>query len=178
MTPDDLCDRYLDQVYRFAAMVSRDQRDAEDLAQDAMLRAVRGLPSFSESRGPAEAWLWRIVVNAARDRGRVDRRRRLTFERWASLTGPEPALAPDLLDALPDEELMAAVQRLPRRARAVVALRFGADLEFATIAATLGISASAARSTCARAIATLAQQLVREQSAEPVALRCIPEEPS
>ncbi|MGH7912129.1 MAG: sigma factor, partial [Candidatus Dormibacteraceae bacterium] len=57
MTPDELCDGYLDHVYRFAALVSRDRQNAEDLAQEAMVRAVRALPGFKPERGSLEAWL-------------------------------------------------------------------------------------------------------------------------
>lgn len=179
MTPDDLCDRYFDQVYGFAAMVSPQHRDAEDLAQEAMLRAIRGLPSFSDSRGNPERWLWRIVVNTARDLGRVDRRRRLSFDRWASLAPSDSSVAPDLVDRMPDEELVAAVRSLPRQARAVIALRFGADLDFATIAAALAVSPSSARSTCARAITLLGDKLAREHApASGIPLQCTPEEPS
>lgn len=179
VTPDDLCDRYLDQVYRFAAMVSGERGDAEDLAQEAMLRAVRGLPSFSDSRGAPEVWLWRIVVNTARDLGRVDRRRRLSFERWAALAPREQGIAPDFLDGLPDEDLIAAVCRLPRQARAVIALRFGADLDFTAIGQSLGISPSSARSTCTRAVAALAQRLTAHHHSQPTVPLCtLPEESS
>jgi RNA polymerase sigma factor (sigma-70 family) len=79
--PEELCARYLERVYRFAAMVSRNRQDADDLAQEAMERAIRGLAGFDPSKGEIEAWLWRIVVNVGRDAGRVARRQQALTER-------------------------------------------------------------------------------------------------
>ena len=164
MTPDELCDQYLDQVYRFAALVSRDRQNAEDLAQEAMMRAVRALPNFAPDRGAPEGWLWRIVVNAARDLGRVRRRQLLTFERFLAATGDQRELSADVLLTLHDDELIAAVRSLPRQARAVIALRYGADLDFTAVASNLGITAGGARAACSRGLALLRQRLGSQAS--------------
>ena len=72
---------HLPRVHRFAVMVSPQGTDPEDLAQQAMLRAIECLGQHDPHRGNLDAWLWRIVVNLARDMGQVPRRRELLIER-------------------------------------------------------------------------------------------------
>jgi len=155
---DELCDRYAARVYRFAALLSRSGPDAEDLAQSALERAIRALPRTELRTESVEGWLWRIVVNTARDAGRAAKRRQLLLERLLTY-GPPETTALDIEDAIGDEELLHAVRNLSRRQRTLVALRFGADLDYAHIAATLGISPGAARLATRRALLALRAQL-------------------
>ena len=83
LTPDELCRRYAPSVCRFAGMIAGSSSDADDLAQDALLRAVRAIHSYDPSKGSPEAWLWRIVVNAGRDSARRRERTRWIVERLA-----------------------------------------------------------------------------------------------
>jgi DNA-directed RNA polymerase specialized sigma24 family protein len=86
-------ERHGAQVYKFAAMVCRGDVEAEDLAQEALLRAIRALPRFQPRDGRTEAWLWRIVVNTGRDLGRVAKRRTILLE-LLRLDGGARALRP------------------------------------------------------------------------------------
>ena len=70
ITAEELCRLYAADVCRFAAMTAGSPSDADDLAQDALLRAVRSLATYDPARGPLESWLWRIVANAANDSAR------------------------------------------------------------------------------------------------------------
>src|SRR6266702_3374370 len=94
LTPERLCARYAPRVYPFAALVAAGDVEAEDLAQDAMVLAIRNLGRFDTRRGSVETWLWRIVVNAAIDAGRVSTRRRRLWERFRS----QPATAENVED--------------------------------------------------------------------------------
>src|SRR5258708_27839569 len=85
LTAEMLCQMSARRVFKFAQMVSTSSGDAEDLAQDALERAIRGLKTFDPAKGDVDAWLWRIVVNAGRDAGRIARRERIVFERLAGL---------------------------------------------------------------------------------------------
>lgn len=151
----ELCDRYTDRVYRFAAMVGRNSQEAEDLAQDALERAIRGLHTFDPRRGELERWLFRIVVNAARDAGRVAKRRQMVWDRLVSLRPSAGAEAMDIGDNLADDTILAAVRSLKPKDRALVALRFGADLDYATVGAHMGLTAAAAQVATSRALAQL-----------------------
>ncbi len=153
-TPEVLCRLYAERVYQFATMIARDDLEAEDLAQSALERALRALPQYQPERGTLEGWLWRIAVNVARDSGRGAKRRHLLMQRLAEQAGGQPP-ADDIPGNISDGVLVAAIRRLTPLQRSVVALRFGGDLEYASVGAALGISPLAARAATHRALTTL-----------------------
>jgi len=157
--PEHLCATYAQRVYRFAAMVSHKPDEAEDLAQEAMIRAIRGLPTFDSKRGTVEAWLWQIVINASRDAGRVAKRRRALTQRAMDLMPRPSSYGSESPTGASNLDLLEAVQTLPARPRALIALRFGADLDYDTVGHLLGISAVAARVATKRALSTLRARL-------------------
>jgi RNA polymerase sigma-70 factor (ECF subfamily) len=163
ITAEQLATEHGERVYRFALMVSRDRDGAQDLAQEALVRAIRALASYDSSRGTVEAWLWRIVVNAARDAGRVAGRRELLLERLAGWQRAEPAASPEALalDRIGDAELLARLRELPRRQRTLLALRYGADMPVAEISTHLGESPDAVKAAIRRALARLRQRMGR-----------------
>jgi RNA polymerase sigma-70 factor (ECF subfamily) len=158
---DDLAERYWDRAHRFAAMIVRNDQDSADIAQEALLRVFRSLAQFDPQRGTFDAWLWRIVINVAREAGRASVRRislrdRLRGEREASQASDAETVA---VQRLADAELLAAVRQLKPRPRTVIALRFGAQLSYAEMAAQLGISEAAALMATRRALETLRGRL-------------------
>lgn len=155
---DELCARYTDRVYRFAVLLARSPEDAEDLAQSALERAIRALPRTDIHPGSVEGWLWRIVVNAARDAGRAARRRQLLLARFAGYLAPD-ASEPSVSETIRDDELLGAVRHLSKRQRTLIALRFGADLDYRSTGAALGISPQAARLATRRALLVLRKRL-------------------
>jgi len=62
LTAEKLCRRYAPSVCRFAAMIAGSSTDADDLAQEALLRAVRAVGSYDPAKGSPESWLWRIAT--------------------------------------------------------------------------------------------------------------------
>src|SRR5258708_1296039 len=161
MDAAELCEAHAGVVYRFARMVSVGDSDAEDLAHDALVKAIRAYERFDPQRGDASAWLWRIVVNTAPGRNRIATRRHLAWERRRDLARAEPIVpVEDLAVAgLEDADLIAAVRRLPVRSRVVIALRYGADLDFEMVGSELGISAAGARMAHGRALNQLRLEL-------------------
>jgi RNA polymerase sigma-70 factor (ECF subfamily) len=163
-TEEDLARLYAARVHRFAAMVCRNRADSEDLAQDALVKAMRSLPSFDPERGSIESWLWRIVVNLARSRGRAAGRWQALWERVAAR---EPrAVAEDteslVLRRMSDASLLEHVRRLPGRSQTVLGLRFGADLGYEEMAALLGEQPAALRQAVRRALLRLRANLQEE----------------
>jgi RNA polymerase sigma factor (sigma-70 family) len=114
-----------------------------------------------------DAWLWRIVVNLSRDAGRVASRMALRLERLAAQGGPVSEVSAEALAIrrMDDRDLLAAVRRLPRRHRSVIALRFGAGLTFPEIGEALGVSRLAAVQVMRRALDRLRRDL-QESHAE------------
>ena len=140
-------DRY-DHFARVAAAVTGDGESGHDAVQHAFATAVRKRRSF-KGRGPLEAWLWRIVVNEAR---RAARERRPA--------AVDPPQEPAANGRVPDElGLRAWVASLPPRQRAALFLRYYADLDYRSIAETLGVEVGTVSATLSAAHATLRKAL-------------------
>jgi len=108
---------------------------------------VRKRGSF-RGEGPLEAWIWRIVLNAARS----DARRSIPavdYDEAASANGhPER-----------DAELRVVLARLPERQRTAVFLRYYADLDYVAIGEALGISTGTVAATLNSAHTALRSRL-------------------
>lgn len=163
ISPEDFCQRYAAQVSRFAAFVAQPS-DAEDIAQDALVKALRNLQRFDAKRGSIDAWLWRIVVNTARDAQR---------RAWTRAALPERLGREVLLSSVEDvaierlsaAELLGSVRRLSPRDRELIALRFGADLDTAAVGNAVGLNAESARRAIGRALDRL-RVLIKEDEHE------------
>ncbi len=136
---ESLVRRYQRPVLAIARRFSRDQDDAEDLSQRAFINASERAEGWRG--GSFKSWLFRIVVNLAknhvRDVSRFDR------SESAQELEPEPT-APEAHERLEERDRQQAlreeVARLPKRQREVLLLRVDGDLPFAEIASTLGIT--------------------------------------
>ena len=106
--------RHWPRMHRLAYLVCHDASAAEDIAQEAFLSAVRALDRFDRRR-PFAPWLSRIVVNRAIDWTRSRTLRREDF-------AEPPGIAGDPAAGL-DDDVVAALRRLPADQRAVIALR-------------------------------------------------------
>lgn len=142
-------------IFRYARSFCRNDADAEDLAQNAVLRA---LAAGAEVRNPERAkwYLLRIVRNLATDQARA--RARMAVEPWADV--PDAASAepePDEQLLREDEQLLprAAFADLPRVHQEVLHLRFVEELDHAAIAARLHTTEQAARQRVYRAMQAL-----------------------
>ena len=160
MTPERLCDEYSVAVCRFAAMVAKSSAEAEDIAQDALLKAVRSLAGFDPRRGSMDAWLWRIVANVARDHQRSEGRRLALWNRLLRYREEPPETVESrALDNLTNLRLLEAARSLQPRDRTLLALRFGADLDLAAVGAALGLSEATAGQAVLRALNRLRKRL-------------------
>ena len=164
LTAEELCRSYGSRVCRFAALMTSSPQDAEDLAQEALLRAVRSVRSYDPSRGPLDSWLWRIVANAAKDAaGTRQRVRDLAFRIRLGTPRESESVEDLVLARLRDEELHACLLRLPTRDRTLLALRFGLDLDLEHVGVALGLSTDSAGKAVRRALGRL-RSLLEEAS--------------
>ena len=153
-TLDELEELYrsrFDVFARVAASVTGDSEGARDAVQEAFATAVRKRGSF-RGEGPLEAWVWRIVLNAARS----DVRRSISavdYEQAATNGHPER-----------DAELRAALARLPERQRTAVFLRYYADLDYVAIGKALGIRTGTVAATLNAAHTALRSRLEEVQT--------------
>jgi RNA polymerase sigma-70 factor (ECF subfamily) len=168
---------HLDAAYRFARWLSHAAPgDADDIVQEAMLRAFRGLDSFRG--GDAKAWLLTIVRNCHLTA--VQQRRRRGYvpmpeahdeqdgsHMLASGTDPEASsLRRDEQRML--GRLMAA---LPEEQREILVLREIEEMAYREIAAITNVPIGTVMSRLARARAALKQQWLQESGGELHALR-------
>lgn len=133
---------------RVAAAIAGDRALGEDAVQEAFAKAVRKRRSY-RGRGSLEAWVWRIVVNAARD----TRRRR-----------PAPVDLHEARATVSDNghRPVVPLELLTERQREVLFLHYYADLDYATIAEALGISSGTVGATLSTARSVLRRALTRE----------------
>jgi RNA polymerase sigma-70 factor, ECF subfamily len=134
---------------RAVAALTGDDQLAHDAVQDGFAQAFRKRAQFRG--GSAESWAWRIVLNKAWDLHRRERRR-----------PGEETFALDLIGSERDPELAGAIRALPPRRRAIVFLRYYADLPYSEIARLCGISEGAVGAALAAAHEQLADALQAE----------------
>jgi RNA polymerase sigma-70 factor (ECF subfamily) len=153
-----LVDRYQGRVYATALRMVGDAAEAQDIAQEAMLRAYRALDRFEQGRRFAP-WACAIAANAARDHLRSPRRRLQALGLWptadrAAEDRPDPIEREQERDALAD-----ALLQLKPRLREAMVLRFVSELSVEEVADALGIGLSAAKMRLSRGTEQLRQLL-------------------
>ncbi len=144
---ETLVRRYSERAYRAAYRVVRDPHQSEEVVQEALIKAYKGLRRF-ESRSSFYTWLYRIVVNLALDRRR--REKRAPAIEWDDAVAKEidpravaPAGAdPELASRRNEVRRLVAegVQELPDGQREVLLLREVEGLSYEEIARTMEIS--------------------------------------
>lgn len=143
--------KHMPSAVRLAFLTLGGNDAAEDIAQDAFLRCATRL-SIDESDDRFGAYLRTAVTRGALDLMRQRRRQQLRESR--SCNGDESInRAEDSVDL--EDALWERIRRLPPRQRAVLVLRFWADMSQSSIAATLGIRTGTVKSALARAIESL-----------------------
>jgi RNA polymerase sigma-70 factor (ECF subfamily) len=160
--------RYNERIYRAARSITRDDREAEDVMQQAYLNAFTNLRQF---RGQAQfsTWLTRIAINEALARVR----RRGRYEPFDELN-PVETIMP--ASSVPDPERQAftgelrdllewAIDALPDGAREVFVLRDVEGLSTAEAAAALGVSDDVVKTRLSRARAALRASLLERTGA-------------
>lgn len=147
-------------LVQMARLLVDDTEAAEEVVQEAFVRLYGGWTRLRDP-GRAHAYLRSTVWNLARDRLRRRRTARRHQAVQAGVVAPPPIPGP--ADALVDDErrqaVAAAIDRLPRRQRECVLLRYWSDLSDQEIAGTLGIGAGSVKRHLHRARATLAAVL-------------------
>lgn len=149
--------RLVPRALGYAARLLGDGAEAEDVAQEAMLRLWRAAPGWRAGEAQVSTWLYRVVTNLCMDRMRARRRRPAE----ALDTAPEVADGARGAEAgLIEADRMAALQRaldaLPERQRQAVVLRHIEGLANPEIAAVMDIGVEAVESLTARGKRALA----------------------
>lgn len=146
-----LTGRLLPAVLGYATRLLGDRAEAEDVAQEAMIRLWRIAPDWRQGEAKVTSWLYRVVTNLCTDRQRARRRRASD----ALDDVPEPAddgpgVEARMLTAARLSALDAALATLPDRQRQAVVLRHIEGLSNPEIAEVLGVGVEAVESLTAR----------------------------
>jgi len=161
---NEMVSRHWDRIYGMVHQLLRNQQDAEEVTQDAFIRAHRGLGSF---RGEAafSTWLYQIATNLARNRYWYWWRRRrdqtVSFDQPVSDSNSTPlseVFSTDMTtpgDITVNQELVdhiaLGMEKIGAKHREVLILRNVKNLSYEEIAEVLGISVGTVKSRIARA---------------------------
>ena len=156
--------RHTPRVLAVATRMLKDRTEAEDVAQEAMLRLWKIAPEWRAGEAKVSTWLHRIASNLCIDRLRKRKR-----------DGPSLDEAPEQRDGAPSADarliagdrasaVMAALQTLPERQRIAVTLRHFEDLGNPEIGEVLGVSVEAVESLLARGRRALAAILAEAEA--------------
>lgn len=136
---------HLPSLFHFALKLTRSAADAEDLVQEAMLRAFRRFDLY-EAGTNIKAWLFRIVRNTWINRYRASRARprEVSFEDSGAGDEAAPGLRPPtpeeaVLDGVVAEDVSRAIDALPEAYRSVVVLVLLEELSYREVAEALSV---------------------------------------
>ena len=138
-------------AFRTALAICGSRADAEDAAQDAVIKAYRSLGRF-RAGAPWRPWLLSIVANEARNRRRSAGRREHLAVRAAGAAQHAPDPVDAMLAAAQRRELVDALAQLDPPQREVVVLRHLVGLSEAECAAVLGCRPGTVKSRLSRAL--------------------------
>jgi RNA polymerase sigma-70 factor, ECF subfamily len=153
----DLEERDGQSLFGFAVRLGLTDAEAQDAVQESLLRLWARFMAGETIESPRR-WTFRTLYRVAMDEHRLRRRAAGLRDRIMRLGSRSEARGP-----VDGGDVWAEVDRLSTRQRQVVYLRYQADLAFDEIAGVLGITASAARSHCTFALATLRNRLAIDE---------------
>ena len=144
-----LVDRHLHSVYKVALRILADTAEAEDVAQETMLKLWRSAAVLEVGDSGAGPWLRRVAANQAIDRLR--NRKRFKVTDMPPDIGIEPTQFNGISENQSAERVRAVVAALPDRQRIALALFHFEGMGQRDVAEVLGISEAAVESLLARA---------------------------
>lgn len=162
-----LVDRYKRGIASFISAGVRSPSDVADLSQETFLRAYAHLDTFNPSLGKFSTWIYQIARNVVRTHLGKSQRRVATQElpEDQTLENALPDLSRDadpsggILRQEAERELREALAELPERTRTVLTLRYYNNMEYHTIASTLGLSLGNVKTLIHRGKIALAQKM-------------------
>jgi len=160
---DRLVERYQRDVYRLCYRYVNNHHDANDLAQDAFLKAYRAISKF---RGDSSfsTWIYRIAVNTCLN-FRAGRRAQVE-ELSEQLADGSPGVAARLEDEEQSQKVRDAVSRLPEKQRATLILKIYHDLTHEEVAGIVGASVGTVKANLFHALGNLRKMLGGEAGSD------------
>lgn len=177
-----LVDRYKRGIASFISAGVRCPSDVADLSQETFLRAYAHLDTFNPALGKFSTWIYQIARNVVRTHlGKSQRRvptQELPEEQTLENAIPDSSREGDpsggILREEAERELREALADLPERTRTVLTLRYYNNMEYHTIASTLGLSLGNVKTLIHRGKIALAQKMRERDSLRAARGRSMP----
>lgn len=160
----ELAARHGPRLIGLAWRMLNDRAEAEDVAQETLLRLWRQAADWESGRAQLSTWLYRVASNLCTDRLRTRRRTDVGLEAVAEPVDPTPSALDRMQDAARDAALQEALGNLPERQRQAVVLRHIEGCTNPEIAAVMDISVEAVESLTARGKRALAASLAGKRA--------------
>lgn len=157
-----LYERHFTKIYRYCALRIGNEMEAEDMAQQVFLQALRSIGSFKWRGVPFTSWLFRIAHNQVVDyHRRRQRHATASLEELPELADRSDNTSPGELyeRKMTLEQLSRAIQKLTQAQREVISLRFTSELPTAEVARIMGKSEGAIKALQHSAIVALRRAL-------------------
>jgi RNA polymerase sigma-70 factor (ECF subfamily) len=169
---DEMVTRYWDRIYAMVNQLLRNTQDAEEVTQDAFIRAHRGLVNF-RGESAFSTWLYQIATNLARNRywywWRRKRDKTISFDQPVGTDSdttlaeifPAEVETPDDITVTQEfvDRIAQGMEKLSAKHREILVLRNIKNLAYEEIAEILGISVGTVKSRIARARESLRAKL-------------------
>ena len=152
-----LTDRFMPKIFAQAFHRVRNEADADDITQEAMLRLWRTAPNWKQDNAKISTWLYKIVNNLC-----VDRMRQRKTEYLEAVSEPidnRQNVTDSILNKSRANALYSALARLPVRQREAISMRHPEGISNPEIAEKLELSIEAVESLIARGKRTLSETL-------------------
>lgn len=158
-----LSQRLVPRVLAQATRMLADRAEAEDVAQEAMMRLWKIAPDWRQGEAQVSTWLYRIVANLCTDRLR--KRRSVSLDDIAEPTDPQKSAVAHMLETSRLTALADALAQLPDRQAQAVSLRHLEGLSNPEIAEIMDISLRSVESLTARGKRALTEILAGRRAA-------------
>lgn len=161
--PRAMADRFTGLAFRLAVRMLGDRAEAEDVAQEALIRLFRAAPGWQPGAARVTSWLYRVTANLCLDRLR--QRRPVPLSEAPDMPGDDMPPEARLTDRARSDALALALAGLPDRQRLAVVLRHIEGLANPEIAAIMDVGTEAVESLTARGKRALTQALAGQKAA-------------